>query len=244
MTRLQLYAKSAMSTESGKPGHLTQPPSAGEVAAGQIPRYGAAGDEQVFDEQWEADESGALLASLRALPAWLVSVIVHMVAMLVLALCTFSSPDETDEVIVSGSHVEPQEELFEELAELEIESLQELEQTEEWSLAMEVIDPGEIAFGDLSTSPEIEASDSIGDIAINVSTIDEIGSLFGKNGEGMSDISDGLAAAASFFGARARGSKFVFVVDNTTAKHIQTAAGDPDRHNSGSRIVRGLRPNG
>jgi len=172
---------------------------------------------QASEAQWEAVQTGAFLASLRTLPAWLVSVIVHMVAMLVLALWTFSNPEETDEVFVSGSHVEPEEELFDELAELEIETPEELKETEEWSLAMEVIDPGEIAFGDLSAPAEIEATDSIGDITVNVSTVNEIGALFGKDGQGMSDISDGLAAAASFFGSRSRGRKFVFVVDNSNS---------------------------
>jgi hypothetical protein len=100
---------------------------------------------------------------------------------------------------------------------LEIETPQELEEMEQWSLAMEVIDLGEIAFGDLSAPAEIEATDSIGEIAVNVTTVDEIGALFGKDGHGMSDISDGLAAAASFFGARASGRKFVFVVDNSNS---------------------------
>lgn len=206
-----------MSTKTGKPGMIIDPPVEQGLRATEADHSGAVDGDQVFDQEWETIETGALLASLRALPAWLVSVIVHMVALLVLALCTFSNPSERDEVFVSGSQVEPMEELFEELAELEIESPQELRETKEWSLAMEVIDLGEIAFGDLTAPTEIETADSIGDIAFNVTTVDEIGALFGKDGQGMSDISDGLAAAASFFGARARGRRFVFVVDNSNS---------------------------
>jgi len=177
-----------------------------------------ADDEEAHDEEWETAETSALLASLRALPAWLLSVVVHMVALLVLAFLTFSYPDEKDKVFVSGSHVEPQEEMFEELTEVEIENPQEMEEMEEnWSLAMDVIDPGQIAFGDLGAPAEIEATDSIGDIAISTTTMDEIGALFGEDGQGMSDISDGLAAAASFFGSRSQGRNFVFVVDNSNS---------------------------
>jgi len=169
------------------------------------------------EEQWEEVEGRSLAASLRVVPAWLVSLVVHMAVLLGLAICTFANPNENEEVFVSGSQVEPQEELIEELANLEIESLQELEKTDEWSLFHEVIDPGAIAFGDLSAPAEIEAADGVGEIALSETTIDEIGALFGRDGEGMSDIGDGLKAAASFFGAKARGRKFVFVVDNSNS---------------------------
>jgi hypothetical protein len=171
--------------------------------------------EEADREQWE--EVSTLAVSLRAMPAWLVSLVLHMAILLALAVCTFAKPDENEEVFVSGSQVEPQEELIEELANLEIESLQELEETDDWSLYHEAIDPGAIAFGDLSTPAEVEAADGIGEIALSETTIDEIGSLFGKDGDGMSDIGDGLKAAASFFGAKATGRKFVFVVDNSNS---------------------------
>jgi hypothetical protein len=185
--------------------------------------------ETEHEEQWEEVEVSALAVSLRAVPAWLASLLVHMVVLLVLAICTFANLNEKEEVFVSGSHVAPQEEVLEELTELEIESLQELEQTDEWSLFHEVVDPGAIAFGDLSAPAEVEAADGIGEIALSETTIDEIGALFGKEGDGMSDISDGLSAAASFFGAKASGRKFVFVVDNSnsmTKGRFETAMGE------------------
>jgi len=203
-----------MSSQAGKPEGNAQIPSEREVGLDQAEFSG--GDER-YGEPLEEGKRGALTALLLALPAWLVSAIVHMVALLVLALCTFSNIAEKDEVFVSGSQVELQKELFEELAELQIESLQELDETEDWSLASEVIDPGELAFANLGAPAEIETSDSIGDLALPATTIDEIGALFGKDGDGMADISDGLAGAATFFGARARGRKFVFVVDNSNS---------------------------
>ncbi|MCA9178716.1 MAG: VWA domain-containing protein, partial [Planctomycetales bacterium] len=48
-------------------------------------------------------------------------------------------------------------------------------------------------------------------------TVGEIGALFGKDGQGMSDVGDGLKAAATFFGAKSVGSRFVFVVDNSNS---------------------------
>jgi hypothetical protein len=45
----------------------------------------------------------------------------------------------------------------------------------------------------------------------------EIGASFGKDGQGMADIGEGLKAAAAFFGAKTRGDEFVFVVDNSNS---------------------------
>jgi len=47
-------------------------------------------------------------------------------------------------------------------------------------------------------------------------TTHEIGALFGDQGKGMTTIGEGLGAA-SFFGAKAQGTRFVFVVDNSNS---------------------------
>ncbi len=206
--RQQISAQTSSHTENGSVASAND-----ELRPGrQVEHRGAE-----YEEQWEEVKISALAVSLRVVPAWLVSLVVHMSVLLALAVFTFANPNERDELFVSGSQVEIQEELIEELAELEIESIQELEKTDDWSLFHEVIDPGAIAFGDLSTPAEIEAADGIGEIALSDTTIDEIGALFGRDGEGMSDIGEGLKAAASFFGAKARGRKFVFVVDNSNS---------------------------
>jgi hypothetical protein len=88
---------------------------------------------------------------------------------------------------------------------------------EQTDLTSDIADVGVLALGDLSMPAEIEAGGDIGELSLPETTIDEIGSMFGKDGDGMADIGEGLKAAASFFGARSRGDEFVFVVDNSNS---------------------------
>jgi hypothetical protein len=98
-----------------------------------------------------------------------------------------------------------------------LESIQELEELAQTDLASDITDVGVIALGDLSMPAEIETGGDIGDLDLPATTIDEIGSLFGGEGNGMADIGEGLKAAAAFFGAKSSGDEFVFVVDNSNS---------------------------
>jgi hypothetical protein len=195
----------------------TAPPDAViGIPAGEVEAAGNA-DSPEDDDVWEEVQTRTWTRLFRTTPAWLVSLIFHLGVLLALGLCTFVNEQDAKGVFVSAAEVDAPEEKLEEFVEVELESLQDLEEMEQTDFASDFTDVGVIAMGDLSTPAEIQASDDIGDISLPETTIDEIGALFGKDGEGMADISEGLKAAASFFGARSRGDEFVFVVDNSNS---------------------------
>jgi len=47
--------------------------------------------------------------------------------------------------------------------------------------------------------------------------VDEIGALFGTEGEGLATIGEGLMGKVKFFGSASQGRSFVFVVDNSNS---------------------------
>ncbi len=154
----------------------------------------------------------ALLALFGSVPAWLVSLILHMVAVPTLAFITIASLEEGDQVVVvsDAATAEEEVEIFEDV---EIEPVEELE-IEEFS-APSLVDPGAISFGDLASVAEVDTA-GLGPELIQDSPIGDIGDLLEK-GNGMSTVEGGLKAAASFFGTKSVGNRFVFVVDNSNS---------------------------
>lgn len=162
----------------------------------------------------ESPRRGAIARWLSGAPPWSVSLLFHLVLLLVLAFCQIANVQEKLPVFVAVTPVDPSDSL-EELSEVEMPELEESE-TESLSLEPVEVDPGEIAFADVTSPAELTA-DAIGSLDLPETTIDEIGALFGKDGPGMADIGDGLKAAASFFGSKSSGRRFVFVVDNSNS---------------------------
>jgi hypothetical protein len=168
------------------------------------------------DNEEDADkERTRLPAILKKTPPWLVSTALHTLAITALALVTFVNvqQEEKDLFLVASPVDETQR--LEELTEVEIEQMEEIELQEVLVSASE-IDPGRMTFGDISSPAEVR-TDMVGEISIPDTAINEIGALFGDEGSGMADISDGLKAAATFFGAKAQGTRFCFVVDNSNS---------------------------
>lgn len=171
-----------------------------------------------YDEQWEEVGPSLLSVSLRTVPAWLISLLVHMALLIMLAFYTFSLPLEEEGMFVASGQVEEAEEMLEEFTEIEVESLEELEELQEdMAVSADMLEPGDLAFGDFASVADVEPNSDIGDISLPSTTIDEIGSLFGDDGEAFVDIAGGLKAAATFFGTQTRGQRFVFVVDNSNS---------------------------
>ncbi len=180
----------------------------------------AAAPADLPDEVWpeSEDELGdgdaiAWRLTLRHMPAWLVSLLVHLALLLVLALSKFAE-DRTHGIYVTAELIELAEE-FVENWDLELEALPPLP-VESFAGDAAIPDVGVLALGDLTLAAELAGRDPWGELPIPQTTLDEIGLLFGADGAGMADIGDGLKAA-SFFGARSRGERFVFVVDNSNS---------------------------
>ncbi|MCA9248912.1 MAG: VWA domain-containing protein [Planctomycetales bacterium] len=167
--------------------------------------------EETADDEPEEAGPGVIADFLRGAPSWLSSLIVHMIALLVLALWTLAVPEEpvTPSLIASTSEVMDD---FEELPdELEMEELE----IETVSMDAQIQDPGEAMIGELNV--ETEATFEMSEIGnIDTSTVGEIGMLFGEDGQGMAEIGAG-AGGAKFFGTRSSGRRFVFVVDNSNS---------------------------
>ncbi len=177
-------------------------------------------DSQPFgdgDGLWEETEPSSWRLAFRTVPAWLVSLIFHLALLLVLGLCTFADEVDLEGVFVSASTTDAQEESLEDFVEVELEAIQELDELAQADLTTDIADVGVIALGDLSVPAEIETGGDIGELELPATTIDEIGALFGGEGNGMADIGEGLKAAAVFFGAKSSGDEFVFVVDNSNS---------------------------
>jgi hypothetical protein len=143
-------------------------------------------------------------------PAWCISALLHGVGLLLLALVTVAALDTTQETVLVAS-IDGQDEPLEEV-ELVMEEL-ELEETVLVETTMPV--PGAANFGDVTLETRLATTD-LGVGVAEVSTVGEIGLLFGQEGEGMSESGPG-EGVAYFFGVKTKGNRFVFVVDNSNS---------------------------
>jgi hypothetical protein len=179
--------------------------------------HAADGPEEAWEEVWEPVDGPRWRGIVRTVPAWLISLLFHLGLLIGLGLCTFVTQQDLKGVFVSAAEAESLSEELDEFVEVTLEPLQEIDQLAQADLTAEIPDLGVIALGDLGLQAEIEAGSEISDLELPATTVDEIGALFGSDGDGMADISGGLQAAAAFFGARSRGDEFVFVVDNSNS---------------------------
>ena len=175
----------------------------------------AANPEETQEERGPAGGFG-LPRFLRSAPAWLVSLIFHLVALVILGLMTLPVilKQQVGDGIVATTVIE--EETLEEFEfETEMEELEEVEFQDVTMDSVAAPDPGMIAMGDVSAEVATATATEVGLMA--ASPIGDVADLFGSSGKGLVDVGDGLTAAASFFGTKASGRKFVFVVDNSNS---------------------------
>lgn len=204
--------KPAAQKDSPKKSEPEAPPR--EPASKKSEKKDKKSDETRYD--WRRETAKAGLASMIGLmPAWLVSLLFHAVAVPVLAVVTFSTVTETEEVVIASQPVEVTEEL-EEVAEFEVEPLEDLEINEDMTFDTPQVDPGAIDFGEMAAPAEV-LDTNVSDLLVADTAIGEIGALFGDKGQGMSAIGEGLKGAAMFFGTKSEGSRFCFLVDNSNS---------------------------
>ena len=174
-----------------------------------------AGEEQEESgEPTEPTGPGGLSRLLATTPSYLVSAIFHLVTLIVLALIMLPSPQElVKQLTVTASTLEEEDM---EIQELVIESPEEMEPVELEepieSQAIEVSDPGAADLGAIAQDIPTEVSTT--GVAMADTSTESIGLLFGSEGQGMTNALDG-AGGAEFFGVKAAGRKFVFVVDSS-----------------------------
>lgn len=189
-------------------GKVHQPPAIAESAAADD--AADAGAEPV-DHQPAAEPSRGGRLVLLAMPSWLVSLLFHVIAILLLALSSFAVPELREEIFTLGD-VDQQDQI-EELEEVVFEEHEvQIENTTFDAPAMD--DPGLASFGDV-TSPVSDATVSeVGNVDTSDTAMVDVGQLFGEDGAGMS-VSDAGQGAAEFFGVKSTGRVFVFCVDSS-----------------------------
>lgn len=195
-----------------KPAH---PKPAAKTAPANATAAAADEDDEAEDDDDDGDEASPSLTSvLRAAPAWLVSFIAHMILLIILGVWTLANLEDPNQVFVLAL---PMEEAIEELEEIDFESepLEEME-LETISTEFEVPDPGEMTLGDIASDPTEATPADIGQVSLP-NSIDQIGALFDGDGKGMTEFGKGMGGAATFFGSKVKGSRFVFVVDNSNS---------------------------
>ena len=149
---------------------------------------------------------------LPEVPSWLVSAIVHTVGILVLALIPLAIREQPAIKSVASAMETPEEEPVIEVPDIDMTTPKDIEETEVTIPTLP--DPGSAAKGE--TLNPIEANDALSQNLVGTS--DLFGKPDGKGGMGMGDFGKGRGnGEGSFFKAKARGKKFVFIVDNSTS---------------------------
>ncbi|MCH7751261.1 MAG: VWA domain-containing protein [Planctomycetes bacterium] len=143
-------------------------------------------------------------------PSWLVSLAVHAVILLLLSFFSLATFQQED--LGLWASTAPQE-VVDEFAEFEIDPSLDLDSLDTES-PLELEDPGMGSFGDLSA--ESQWSDVSSSTSLVSDNLGEWGSLFGKGGNGLSDLGAGSGGATtSFFGTQVKANRILFMLDNS-----------------------------
>lgn len=174
-----------------------------------------ASDELEDENEWNSTADARswqfVARLLRSTPSWLVSSIVHLLAILILALCTVEELSKpSDLVLVSGVSDEA-EPLLVEPVHFDA-SLQNVSSISASAPSAEALGFSDV--GDVSEVPTQNTGVAAGDL--EVSPVGDVGDIFGSRGSGMQAVSFGKQGA-EFFGVKAAGRKFVFIVDSSNS---------------------------
>lgn len=156
--------------------------------------------------------------AILAMPPWLMSANLHLVTLLVLGILTLTEENTDSVLLVADSVVDAEEELVE-LAEISIEPVED-PAIHTSPLQASTLDCGAEETKEVGTPVQLDV-DLLGANSGMETTTDEIRSLVqGGEMSGVGDSSGSGSArsgSASFFGATAKGRRFVFVVDNSNS---------------------------
>ena len=138
----------------------------------------------------------------------------HLVLLLVLGLMTLAVPSVADYSIIVAS--EDGEEALEEMAEIDL--AQDLENMEDLSPSLDAPSISEAEMSELTLATNVAEVSDIGPEAFEQDSVSQINAIFSEDGSAMESLSDKVGKmTASFFGSKAKGRRFVFVVDNSNS---------------------------
>jgi len=165
------------------------------------------------DDEEPADVEGRSFG-VRQLPAWAISLLVHLALLLVLGLITLVTPSIADFAIIVVT--EDGEEPLEQVAEIDLSV--DLEEMEDLSPSFEAPSISESEISELTLDDIAAEVSDIGPPAIDQDSVSQINAIFSEDGAPMESVSDKAGKmTASFFGSKSKGKRFVFVVDNSNS---------------------------
>lgn len=146
---------------------------------------------------------------LRATPSWLVSMIGHLVLLLLLTCWTLVPPPQPEVLSLVSTMFEDLPTLTEPVAIVELKDLPQvnLESVSgEEMLSTTVGDPSQVSASAVSVSSADVETSAVGDV----------GDIFGSERQGMTTVAGGKMGA-EFFGVKAQGRRFMFIVDSSNS---------------------------
>ena len=151
--------------------------------------------------------------ALSLMPAWLVSLVVHLAAMLLMALLVVNIEQPLPGTIFEAVPTD-----MEEVTLLEPNQVQIIELQTPDVMAASVAS-SEITSASLADAVQLGAVAAISADSVDLSASSEVGELFtGDGGRAMgSSMPGNVAYGAQFFGVKATGRRFVFIVDSSNS---------------------------
>lgn len=152
----------------------------------------------------------------RSLPGWSVSVLLHLVVILLLALLVMPLPMDPKHIILTSESFVPESEPLD-TVEFESEPFDETPDVD--TDTIELNDLGLAGLGEIATVTDLSESGQIRLSPLRTATSD-IGTFIGNDGEGVGN--PGTAQeGAQFFEASAGGSRFAFVIDRSASMRAE-----------------------
>lgn len=147
-----------------------------------------------------------------SVPSWLVSAILHLAALLILALITIPLKQSQPAPILLSAAQDDAVEVLHLIETVRIEA-----QLEKLSVIAPGVATDDVVSADLGESlQQLPKSNSDAPLAEVEATWDDLGVLFGTKGSGLTPTG-ASGQGAQFFGVKASGRKFVFIVDSSNS---------------------------
>ena len=204
----QAVAKATPSA-AGSPAIKSVRPAAGAPATTSL---GQARRKKSTRRESSAVSGKVVRPWFRSMPSWMISTLVHCIVILVMALLVFPLQMKREDIFITGNSRMTESEPLKEV-EFQSESLEEMQELE--TEPVELANMGLANLGEVSAVAEPSESGEVG--CAPVATIaTDIGTLFGRGGEGLADAGAGQGGA-QFFTVTAGGNRFAFVVDRSAS---------------------------
>lgn len=189
-----------------------------ELAVAEAPKL-------AVDREQEEERKPSFAAKLRGLPAWATSLGIHVVLFILFSLLTFVTLQEQPHQLLAGAP-DGSDEYLDEFTEVDFTPA-EIDPTEfeDMELELEPTEVNEVSLSEIESPLESTAA-GLSDLAPGMAAAlptDAASLMMGQSG-GIADATGGAGSqtegagkpgSAQFFGARSKGNRFVFVVDNS-----------------------------